>query len=81
MKAEDVLRFYRDKYLTETDWVVIKALEQGSEVSNNWKTYRQELRDLPANSSPKVADGVDLNKDAVFTLASITNVTFPTKPS
>ena len=30
--AEDILRIYRDKYLKESDWVVIKALESGSAV-------------------------------------------------
>jgi hypothetical protein len=35
-----------------------------------WKTYRQALRDLPANSTPK------LDKNNV-----LTGYTFPTKPS
>lgn len=36
----------RDKLLTSTDWVVIKALEQGTPVSESWSTYRQQLRDI-----------------------------------
>ena len=41
------LRAIRDKLLTETDWMA------GSDVtmSDAWKTYRQQLRDLPANTS------------------------------
>ena len=40
------LRFQRNKLLQETDWMA------GSDVtmSDAWKTYRQALRDLPANT-------------------------------
>jgi hypothetical protein len=79
--AEDILRIYRDKYLKESDWVVIKALESGSVVPTNWKTYRQKLRDLPSTSSPKLVDGFDIKKEKFFPLSAISNVTFPTKPS
>jgi hypothetical protein len=36
----------RDKLLSNTDWIVIKALEQGVPVSEDWQTYRQQLRDI-----------------------------------
>ena len=45
---------------------ITKALEAGSAVSSNWKTYRQELRDLTS--------GLD-------TVDKVNNVTWPTKPS
>ena len=64
------LRRQRDQKLSECDWVVIKALESGSSVADNWKTYRQSLRDLPSSSSPQ------LDSDE-----NLTNVTWPTKPS
>ena len=41
------LRYQRDKKLAETDWVVTKANETGVAESDEWKTYRQALRDLP----------------------------------
>jgi len=40
------LRYYRDQKLAETDWVVAKANERGEEVPEEWKTYRQALRDI-----------------------------------
>ena len=36
----------RNKLLAECDWVVTKSLEQGNSVSDSWKEYRQELRDI-----------------------------------
>jgi len=41
------LRTEREKRLAETDW---KALSDGT-LSDEWKTYRQALRDLPANTA------------------------------
>ncbi len=55
------LRAERDRRLAETDWMA------GSDVTlaDAWKTYRQALRDAPAQ------DGV----------TGLDNVTWPTKPS
>tara|TARA_B100000287_G_scaffold199010_1_gene188032 strand:+ start:1893 stop:2249 length:357 start_codon:yes stop_codon:yes gene_type:complete len=63
-----LLREERNKRLAATDW------RDSSDVglTDAWKTYRQALRDLPANASPKLdADG---NLD-------MSSVTFPTEPS
>ncbi len=40
------LRLRRNKILKESDWRVIKATETGVAMSNEWKTYRQALRDI-----------------------------------
>ncbi len=40
----------RDKLLIESDWVTIKAIEQGEAIPDSWKTYRQELRDITLQS-------------------------------
>lgn len=40
------VRQQRDRLLTETDWVVVKALETSTVVPANYVTYRQELRDI-----------------------------------
>ena len=45
------LRETRDKLLAETDWMVTMATETGNPISDAWKTYRQALRDVPANTS------------------------------
>ena len=63
------LREHRDNLLKETDWVVTKATETGVAETTAWKTYRQELRDLPSSATPEI--------DGMF----IKNVTWPTKPS
>ena len=64
------LRVERDILLSQTDWVVTKATETNSTVSNEWKTYRQALRDLPSTqTNARWSEGV------------LSNVTFPTKPT
>lgn len=47
-----MVREERNIKLQETDWVVTKASETGVAVSNEWKTYRQALRDVPTQSDP-----------------------------
>ena len=60
------IRAERTRLLAETDWVVIKARENGGQVPAAWKTYRVALRDLPAEQS-------DATK--------YSEITWPTKPS
>ena len=55
------LREERDRRLAETDWMANSDVT----MSDAWKTYRQALRDAPAQ------DGV----------TGLDNVTWPTKPS
>lgn len=45
-------REIRDNLLSQSDWVVAKAFETGVTVSDDWKTYRQALRDVPTQSDP-----------------------------
>lgn len=45
-KAIDI-RATRDKHLIDSDWVVLRAYESGESISEIWKTYRQNLRDIP----------------------------------
>ena len=40
------LRLRRNEILAESDWRVVKATETGVAMSNEWKTYRQALRDI-----------------------------------
>lgn len=44
----DELRHHRNALLAQSDWRVIKALEDGVELDPVWKAYRQALRDLPS---------------------------------
>jgi len=41
------VRKERDFLLTESDWVTIRALETGNPVPDEWKEYRQQLRNVP----------------------------------
>ena len=41
-----MLRNLRNELLNESDWIVSKSLEAGVAVPEEWRTYRQELRDL-----------------------------------
>ena len=63
-----LLRVERDRLLTATDWRASSDLT----LADDWKTYRQSLRDLPANASPT------LDSDGNLDMSS---VTFPTEPS
>jgi hypothetical protein len=40
----------RSKLLTDSDWVVTKAIDQGTQVPEAWQTYRQQLRDITQQS-------------------------------
>jgi hypothetical protein len=45
------LREHRNRKLQETDIIILCGLEDGKTISEEMKTYRQELRDFPATIS------------------------------
>lgn len=49
-KRFNILRPIRDEILFVTDWIVIKAKEQETNLSVEFKTWRQALRDLPTQT-------------------------------
>ena len=63
--AMQFVRNRRTSLLSNSDWM------SGSDVtmSDEWRTYRQALRDLPSTASPS------LDEDG-----QLTGVTWPTKP-
>ena len=63
-----LLREERTRKLLESDWMANSDVT----MSNEWKTYRQALRDLPASSTPTLDSNGYLN---------MSSVTWPTKPS
>tara|TARA_R100001015_G_scaffold7509_1_gene2927 strand:- start:1679 stop:2095 length:417 start_codon:yes stop_codon:yes gene_type:complete len=63
-----LLRVKRNGLLAETDWMANSDVT----LADNWKTYRQQLRDLPDGASPKLSSNGSLD---------MSSVTFPTKPS
>jgi len=62
-----LLRIERDKKIALTDWRVLP--DQTS--SDDWINYRQALRDLPANASPKLDSNYELD---------FSSFTWPTEP-
>ena len=65
------LRQIRNFKLKKTDVYSLPDFPHSNETTKQaWLTYRQQLRDLPANSSPQLDD------DGI-----LTNVVFPTPPS
>ena len=63
-----LLRIERDRLLTACDWRASSDLT----LSDDWKTYRQALRDLPVSASPKLDSNGNLD---------MTSVTFPKEPT
>ena len=62
------LRSQRDAKLAETDWTANSDVT----MADNMKTYRQQLRDLPAAAG---------GKDATLKDGVLENVTWPSKPA
>lgn len=52
---EVTVRQHRDRFLAESDVVVLRAYEAGTPVSQAWVDYRQALRDITTH--PKFPDG------------------------
>ena len=61
-----LLRIERNRRLAECDWIVTKNAEYGYNISKEWRTYRQALRDLPSISyRPELNEFGDLKMDSV----------------
>jgi len=66
-KPMRLLREERNRRLQETDWKDLPSYPGTDQ--EEWRTYRQALRDLPSSSSPQLDE-----------FGQLTNVTWPTKP-
>ena len=64
-----LLRIERNRLLAETDWISTRSIDSDTPVSQEWKSYRQALRDLPATAEPKLDD-----------VGNLTNVDWPEVP-
>ena len=67
-----LLRKKRDQLLAESDVKVLPDSPMTDAKRNEWKTYRQALRDLPATANPKLNNQEQLDESSV---------TWPTEPS
>jgi hypothetical protein len=60
-----LLREKRNQLLAQSDWMANSDVT----MSEEWRVYRQALRDLPANSTPELDEN-----------GQLTNITWPEKP-
>ena len=67
-----LLRKKRDRLLAETDINALPDSPMTDSKRNEWKTYRQALRDLPASSNPRINNQEELDESSV---------SWPTQPS
>ena len=67
----NVVRIDRDKLLAESDWTVMPDSPLSTSKQNEWKTYRQSLRDIPQGSVPTIDEQQNI----------VSGLTWPTKPS
>ena len=67
-----LLRKKRDQLLLESDIKALPDSPMTDSKRDEWKTYRQALRDLPANCTPKINNQEQLDESSF---------TWPTKPS
>ena len=67
-EAMKLLREQRNAKLVDCDWRAVSDLT----MSDDWKTYRQALRDLPASTTPTCDSDGNLDSSSV---------TWPTEPS
>ena len=61
----DLIRQIRNDFLIASDWTQVNDSPLSDAKKAEWATYRQALRDLPANNSSAI---------------SMDDVTFPTQP-
>ena len=70
--CKELLRDRRDMFLRDLDWTQFNDSPLSKAKKTAWATYRQELRDLPANNpDPKWEDGDE---------TKLPDIDWPTKP-
>jgi len=45
-QAAKQIKEQRSKLLDDSDWVIVKAMDTGTPIPQDWQTYRQQLRDI-----------------------------------
>ncbi len=48
--AENLVNSKRNILLLDSDWIIVRALDQGTPIPTDWQTYRQQLRDISQQS-------------------------------
>lgn len=74
-KAFRILRNKRNRLLADSDYLAMQDYPHSTNATKQaWLTYRQELRDLPENTTPVLGEFFEAD-------FLITNVTWPVPPS
>lgn len=47
-----LVRLQRDEKLQQTDWTVVRAVDEGTPIPSDWQTYRQALRQITNQPDP-----------------------------
>jgi len=47
-----LVRLQRDEKLQQSDWTVIRAVDEGNPIPTDWQTYRQQLREITNQTDP-----------------------------
>ena len=71
LRKEDI-REKRNKLLAESDWTSMPDIPLSDEKRNEWKVYRQELRDITDNM------GITIDNFQTF---NVNDIVWPTKPN
>lgn len=67
------LKKRRNRLLADSDWVVARSIETGEPIPQEWKDYRQALRDITiGNEKPEVDE---------YGYATFRDITFPAPPA
>ena len=66
----NVIRLERDQKLKDSDWTVMDGSPLSDSKKDEWKTYRQALRDMPQGTVPVI----DIEQNIV------SGLTWPTPP-
>ena len=72
------LRNKRNELLAECDWTLLPSSPLSAEKQDEWKVYRQALRDLPSTAS---SDFINQVIDGSSPPVDMSSITWPTKPS
>ena len=67
--AQMMLRSFRNSQLSQSDWTQFADSPLAEQKKAEWAVYRQQLRDLPTNSTPALDEN-----------GQLTGVDWPTPP-
>lgn len=77
LNSWDNVRGARNYLLQKTDWSVLTDSPLSETEKNNYKTYRQSLRDIPSTYSSEQPRNIEFDNNGNVSLNSVTVITHP----